>query len=358
MTERKRESDIPCTLVQDLLPLYIEQLTSKESDQLLQEHLADCEDCRNRESLLRSAVEARLAEQQQEEKAEINYLKKIRRSGRRKQFFVFLTVVVLMAALCGAGLKLYVFGFNVDYELDQFYVQHINDSTDAYTVHIQGHVTDKIFRRYKLITDSEGNDNLKICARLPLPWEDKAAVEAGSSFDLHINASEVNGNLTTPFYYIGPNETVLSVYDRQLFEAKNPYVGDMSANQKLAQLILDADHLGGVENELQTDEKPYIWTLHFTQPLETGEEADYLQRVMPGKACLLLALIDNLDEIRWTYVEETENGTEERKGSMNLEEATLFNGVYIKDCADSPYEIHKLRNRITDATYSIENPDQ
>ncbi len=355
MTERKKELKIPCTLVQDLLPLYIEQLTCAESDQLLREHLADCEVCQTQEALLRSTVTAALTEQQQEEKAEINYLKKLRQSGRKKLLFGLLTAAILLAVLCDTGLKLYVFGFNVDYELDSFFVQPMHDSTTAYTVHVQGHVTDKLYCRYKLASDDEGNDNLKIYARLPLPWESKEDVVKGSTFDFHINSSEVKGNLTTLDYYMGPHLTVLTAYDRQLFEAKNPYVGDMPANARLAGLLLDGEFLSGLENELQTDEEPYIWTLNFTQPLENSERFDYFERIMQKNACMLLALVDNLDEVRWTYIEKTKDGNVKHEKSMNTEQATFLNGTYIKDCADSPYEIHQLLLRITEALYDTEH---
>lgn len=36
---------------------------------------------------------------------------------------------------------------------------------------------------------------------------------------------------------------------------------------------------------------------------------------------------------------------------MDIEEATFYNGVYIKDCADSPYDIDLLRGRLTEAAY-------
>ena len=33
---------IPCGVIRDLLPLYVEDLASEETKQLLDEHLADC----------------------------------------------------------------------------------------------------------------------------------------------------------------------------------------------------------------------------------------------------------------------------------------------------------------------------
>ncbi len=39
---------IPCGVIRDLLPLYVEDLASEETKQLLDEHLADCPDCREK----------------------------------------------------------------------------------------------------------------------------------------------------------------------------------------------------------------------------------------------------------------------------------------------------------------------
>jgi predicted neutral ceramidase superfamily lipid hydrolase len=39
--------DIACAVVKDLLPNYIDKLTSKETNQILENHLTDCTDCSN-----------------------------------------------------------------------------------------------------------------------------------------------------------------------------------------------------------------------------------------------------------------------------------------------------------------------
>ena len=44
---------IPCAVIRDLLPLYAEDLASEESKQVVDEHLADCPDCRARLETLR-----------------------------------------------------------------------------------------------------------------------------------------------------------------------------------------------------------------------------------------------------------------------------------------------------------------
>ena len=57
---------------------------------------------------------------------------------------------------------------------------------------------------------------------------------------------------------------------------------------------------------------------------------------MQTKAVLLLALIDNAEQIRWTYPKETENGEIQTAiGMMDLETAQEITGTEdIKSCAD------------------------
>ena len=40
--------NVPCGLIQDLLPLYYDQVCSQESRSLVEEHLAGCPACRQR----------------------------------------------------------------------------------------------------------------------------------------------------------------------------------------------------------------------------------------------------------------------------------------------------------------------
>lgn len=85
-----------------------------------------------------------------------------------------------------------------------------------------------------------------------------------------------------------------------LYEAANPYIGDVSADGELMGVI--AEHLGGFGTgaitELQTDEEPYSLILHFS------EEPD--ANAMWRNAVLLLALIENCGEVDWDYVSQDE----------------------------------------------------
>ena len=71
------KNDLACEVVRDLLPSYIDGLTSPETSALIEAHLRDCEACR--------AVHGEMTgrEPPKAEAPEVDYLKKVRASGRR-----------------------------------------------------------------------------------------------------------------------------------------------------------------------------------------------------------------------------------------------------------------------------------
>ena len=71
------KNDLPCEVVRDLLPSYIDGLTSPETAELIKAHLSTCETCR--------AIHREMTGQEppKAEQPELDYLKKIRASGRR-----------------------------------------------------------------------------------------------------------------------------------------------------------------------------------------------------------------------------------------------------------------------------------
>lgn len=80
-----------CKLVQDLLPNYIENLTSEETNRFIEKHIEKCEEC---EQMLKDMKgEIKLDKINNQKK--INALKKVRNRFRLK-LFIFLIIVIII----------------------------------------------------------------------------------------------------------------------------------------------------------------------------------------------------------------------------------------------------------------------
>lgn len=205
-------------------------------------------------------------------------------------------------------------------------------------------------------------------------WGWKTEVENGTA---HITAREVMVSPIHPSAYgkIGvPLEGVEEVYlcgrliwqegeiiTREvlaLLEAKTPYVGDPSALNRIAHALYNRLP-APCTMELETSARPYRWTLVYPDDdweLNPAGDAETLNARLESAAPLMLALVDNLDEVAWTYPES--NG-QRQTCVVTLEEANArlesltdayndANGTdwealeSVKDYAQSPVLLQRL----------------
>lgn len=131
-----------------------------------------------------------------------------------------------------------------------------------------------------------------------------------------------------------------------LYEARNPYVGDVSADGKLLSAIARArpDSLFAdlaYKTELQTSEEPYEF--HFL--LETDvTDGTALDQDLSATAVLMLALTDNLGKVQWQYTASMDDGTEDQIISyVDIDQAQSLLGVDdLKAYAESPEKVQEL----------------
>jgi hypothetical protein len=74
------EQKIPCEIIKDLLPLYVDGLTSEYSSKEIDNHLQECRDCKERFDDLQTNLGS---DNQNNSEKEIDYLKKINRNQKR-----------------------------------------------------------------------------------------------------------------------------------------------------------------------------------------------------------------------------------------------------------------------------------
>ena len=116
------KDNLPCAVVRDLLPIYVEGLTEPETNAAVEAHLKTCPACTARLAAMRAPEPPPEAETAKE----VDYLKKVkRRSWKRVVLAVLVTVLVLMGALAA---KLFLLGSAAGPESMVFYVEQSDET--------------------------------------------------------------------------------------------------------------------------------------------------------------------------------------------------------------------------------------
>lgn len=284
---------LPCAVVRDLLPSYLEGLTEKETDVLVSEHLKNCKECAECCTRMR---EPELLEHPEEK--QVDYLKKLRRNSCKKVVAAVLCACLILVT--GIGAKLFVIGSPLDPE--SFY----------YEADLDG---DKLMLKMEMTGSALvfGNSRIKNAGS-------DVIVEGKSVLSSALNRSgsrteEINLENVQRVFVMGQlvYEDGILVEQRtnQMFQNKTPYVGSMSNVAALARYLVLPNM--AFTNQLDTEKEPYGWQLDFEEPL-----TDDQQKQMRASSALALALVDNLGYVRYTV-----NGTqssEEQIFTVTLEE--------------------------------------
>lgn len=304
-----KTNKIPCAVIKDLLPSYAEDLTSPETCELVREHLQECPDCQ-------SVYEAMHEEIPTEtegncgiaaDSSEIDYLKKVRNTGRKKIIASVLTVLLLAGGAVFA--KVYLYGSPIDDFHMMVSSQCVEASTEfeetgeyedfiIFSCWIEG-TRGQAFTHYKIRETDEGKEVVLYAAPASIFHKE-------TTMQIWIPEDSAE-SITIKGDTYGENGCVTK-RAKELYAARNPYIGDISADQKIANLLGVGEKLGSYTNKLDTEEKegweyPYGWELIFDEP---WKDAERRSEKMKNYAYALIALIDNCGEISWTYTTEDE----------------------------------------------------
>lgn len=317
---------LSCHIVKDLLPLYLDELVSEETAAEIEEHLKTCADCQTQYDRMHTSLLDKQASQKAEARKEINYLRKVKKHTIRN-FFLGTALTLFVCALLLA-LKLFVIGS----PSEEYAITYLNVSDD--TVHLGGIFTNSasVYSRYKLKKTDEG-ERLVIYSCLA------SSLNRSGAFNLEIPREKISGTLSVKENTVAVDGTLVSSLANRLYDARNPYIGDASANGRLAQTLGIANELGNFTNELQTSAQPYGWTLRFSD--SAGNSAVFDEK-MKGFACVLLALTDNLGEVHWEYTIELSDKAVTRTRTVTTDDCAAFLGAPVKQFGDSPQKVQEL----------------
>lgn len=322
---------IPCHVIQDLLPLYVEKITGELTGKDIEEHLNSCDDCKAIYDRMKKELDTSFDEYRQETKREINYLKTLKMKNIRNIICGAGAAVALV--LAGIGGKLFIIGSPTE-----SYMTTYIDVDDA-QIHVGGMFWDSasVYSRYKLKEQEDGTKKLVIYACLTSGWNRKGV------FNITIEREDVDVQVDIGGAVVKSDGTLISKMANDLYRAKNPYIGDVSANGRLADILKLWENMGGFKNELQTSEKPYGWILRREESVLNSAA---FESQMKDYGCVFLALIDNLGEITWIYTVETQEGAVERQTTLTMEEASEYLGAPVKSFGDSPEKVQDLLDRL------------
>ena len=98
----KNIPELSCAIVEDLLPTYVERLTSEETNMAVEAHLASCPACAAKRAAMGAKETEAAAKDAEETAREVDYLKKVRRRNRRQSMAGggLATTLVLAAVIC------------------------------------------------------------------------------------------------------------------------------------------------------------------------------------------------------------------------------------------------------------------
>lgn len=95
---------ISCEIIQDLLPIYHDGICSNKSRQMVEEHLSECESCREElramdDNLIVPDTKQNLEEAEAVKRLSIKWKKGMLKSLLKGVFFTLLTVIIMIAIL-------------------------------------------------------------------------------------------------------------------------------------------------------------------------------------------------------------------------------------------------------------------
>lgn len=313
-------SELHCDVIQDLLPVYADDLASDATRKVVDEHLKDCQGCREALKAMRSPE----PERAEAEQKELDFLQTARKRGLRSRLIVALAILLLTAvAFC---LRTFVIGSKSQAEL----------------VYSDANVEDTV-----LTLRCSPMGSADAIGKMNFSEEDGVVTVTTRTVlvsPLHQGAAEETYNASAPIRQVIVNDRVvwdegadISPFAAGLYATRHPYVGSASDNGKTASQLF----FGGIQHSLDTEQRPYTWHIelcHTEQERVTGLEdfteaqASQLAGKMRSAAYAMLALVENLDQVSFDYLQDG--------GPASLivtaEEASEFFGRDIKDCYESP----------------------
>lgn len=319
-------TSLPCDIVQDLLPSYVDGILSDTSTCAVAKHLQSCKACHNMyDDMVTDELCQDNADQQEKE---IDYLKKVR--SKTKHFT--LAAILIAVLLAASGTAVYFLIFSGEYILNNVkYSLQVSSNS----LKIEGILPDDFTTGTQKIEEKDG------VISLTLPAKKKTFLSFHKNYNVSytskaaIREVRVNGDI------LWQDGTSITAYVNRVYKSKHPYIGSASDNASLALALGVEDSFGGFTSKLQTSKQPYGWTICLSESQTAAGEI--LHKKMTTYAYAILALIDNVDSITWEY---SDASAQSHTYTITTEKANTQLGNDIKKTAENICDFQKFAREI------------
>lgn len=316
--------NLPCDVIQDLLPSYVDGLTSETTTRLVETHIASCTNCKHALESMRGETPPPIND---EDKREIDFLKKTRRRKIGTAVGSALAAAVVLVAALFA--KLYFIGSAIDAEFVSCHV-----TVDGNRLNVSGSARDAdLDVPFVQFEEQDGVVNLSFRA------VQKSRIHRTGYWE-NFEAKQQITRVCVDDRIIWENGKEISEMTAECFETRHPYVGAMPENAETAAALCVSDVLGSFTNQLQTTSAPYGWTLILKNDIPSSQQ-DLKELYMRSYACVFLALIDNLSAVTFEYTVEGIPCTL----TVTVETASNFAGRNIKEFGTEAYLLQELMEK-------------
>lgn len=304
------EQKLSCEIVRDLLPSYAEGLTSEATNSAVHAHLESCQGCRQALADMREPEQENTA-------AEIDYLKTVRRLTNYKIALSVLGAAIAIALL----ICIWIFAIG---QPTPAYMLDYKIEVNGTSVDLSGLSLER-YKRYTFATVRERDGVLDVTVRFA-----PSRLDGADLFFKTYQAKEPIEEIRINGQVVWEDQVTISALASLLFDVKNPYVGDMTANQRVADALGISGLFSPYTNELHTSAEPYGWDLNLQRSF-TAEAAEDAREWMERYACAMLATVGNLGYVTWNY---SVDGAEQ-SCTVTVDDATERVGKDIKQCAET-----------------------
>lgn len=129
-------------------------------------------------------------------------------------------------------------------------------------------------------------------------------------------------------------------FAESLYAAKNPYVGNNSADADIVSL-LRLGNFGKYTLTVENDEHPYTLAIRYMY-VNSSVNPEEFQGTMTYSSILILSLIENCEQVTWSYPSPEGQQT----GAVGLDYANELMGLDVKKAAKDEVAFTELCNKL------------